>query len=208
MDKSLLTESSSVYVSSYIQDLQQAQARIIAIAQQNLREKDKSHIENYSQERTVFLDGSYVLIEHRHNSLRRGPASKLLPFLKGPMLVKHHNKEGIYALQDLVTEKIYDYHMSQLRPFRYDERTCNPLQVAVTDSLDEFVAESVIKMRGNTRDRRTDLSFLIHWAGYGESDDTWEPWEHCKDSFAVQKFLRAHSEPRVRRLAKPVEAVE
>ena len=98
--------------------------------------------------------------------------------------------------------------MSQLRPFRYDERTCTPLQIAVTDTLDEFVAESVIKMRGDTRSKRSDLSFLIRWAGYGEADDTWEPWEFCKDSDAVQKFLRAHSEPRVKRLAKPVETVD
>jgi hypothetical protein len=190
-----------------MQDLQQAQAKIIAIAEQSLKERDQNHMDNYSQERTVFPDGSYVLAEHRHNSLRRGPKSKLLPFLKGPMLVKHHNKEGIYALQNLVTEQVFDYHMSQLRPFLYDERTATPLQVAVTDSLDEFVAESVIRMRGDTRSSRKDLSFLIRWAGYGESDDTWEPWEYCKDSHAVQKFLRAHSEARVRRLAKPVEAV-
>ena len=97
--------------------------------------------------------------------------------------------------------------MSQLRPFRYDERTCTPLQIAVNDSLDEFVAGSVISMRGDTRSSRRDLSFLIRWAGYGEADDTWEPWEYCKDSRAVQKFFRAHSEARVRRLAKPVEAV-
>jgi len=63
-------------------------------------------------------------------------------------------------------------------------------------------------MRRNTRDNRTNLSFLINWAGYGESDVTWELWEYCKDSHAVQKFLRAHSESRVRRLAKPVEAVD
>ena len=48
LDKSLLTESSSVYVSSYIQDLQQAQARIIAVAEQSLKEKDQNHMDNYS----------------------------------------------------------------------------------------------------------------------------------------------------------------
>ena len=207
LDRSLLTESSSVYVSSYMQDMQHAQAKIIAIAEQSLKERDQSHMDNYSQQRTVFPDGSYVLAEHRHNSLRRGPKSKLLPFLKGPMLVKHHSQEGIYALQNLVTEQVYDYHMSQLRPFLYDERTATPLHVAVTDTLDEFVAEYVIRMRGDTRGSRKDLSFLIRWAGYGESDDTWEPWEYCKDSHAVQKFLRAHSEARIRRLAKSVEAV-
>jgi hypothetical protein len=205
LDKSLLTESSSIYISSYILDLQQAQARIIVLAEQSLRERDQEHIENYSPLRTVFDVGSYVLAEHRHNSLRRGPKSKLLPFLKGPLLVKGHNKEGIYVLQDLVTEEVHDYHMTQLRPFLFDERTGTPLAASVSDTLDEFVAEKVIRMRGDTRKKRSDLTFLIRWAGYGEADDTWEPWEHCKDSHAVQKFLRAHPEKRVQRLAKPIE---
>ena len=205
LDKSLLTESSSIYMSSYIHDLQQAQARIIALAEQSLKERDQAHMENYTPLRTVFDIGSYVLAEHRHNSLRRGPKSKLLPFLKGPMLVKGRNKEGIYVLQDLVTQEVHDYHMTQLRPFLFDERTGTPLAAAVSDTLDEFVAEKVIKMRGDTRKKRTDLVFLIRWAGYGEADDTWEPWDHCKDSHAVQVFLREHAEKRVQRLAKPID---
>jgi hypothetical protein len=188
----------------YIQDMQVAQARILALAEQSLREKDAKHMDNYSQERTVFENDSYVLAEHRHNSLRRGPKSKLLPFLKGPLLVRRHNAEGIYVLQDLVTGQTYDYHVSRLRVFLYDERTCTPLQAAIADTLDEFVVERVMRMRGNTRGKRTELSFLVRWAGYGEADDTWEPWEHCRDSQAVQTFLRAHPEARVRRLAKPV----
>ena len=204
LDKSLLTESSSIFVSSYIQDMQVAQARVITLAELSLRAKDEAHMENYSPERTTFDVGSYVLAEHRHNTLRRGPKSKLLPFLKGPMLVKSHNTEGIYVLQDLITTETLNYHMSQLRPFLWDERTLTPLQTAVADSLDEFVAERVIRMRGNTRGKRTDLQFLIRWAGYSEADDTWEPWECCKDSEAVQKFLREHPEARVKRLAKPI----
>ena len=208
LDKSILTESSSIYVSSYIQDLQRAQGRILALAEMSLRSKDKKHMDTYSPERTVFEDGSYVLVEHRHNALRRGPVSKLLPFLKGPMLVKEHDGlTGDYVLQDLVTAQRLDYHVSRLRPFLYDERTCTPLQAAVTDTLDEFVAERVLRMRGNSRKTRKDLSFRIRWAGSAEADDTWEPWEYCKDSHAVQTFLRAHPEARIRRLAKPVVPV-
>jgi hypothetical protein len=207
LDKSILTESKSIYVSSYIQDLQQSQGRILAIAEQSLREMDSAHMAKAPKDYTVFEDNSYVLAEHRHNSLRRGPVSKLLPFLKGPMMVKSHNTTtGIYALQDLVTSDIAEYHMSQLRPFLYDERTCTPLQAAVADTLDEFVAESVLRMRGDPRKTRKNLEFRIRWAGYPQEDDTWEPWEHCKDSQAVQAYLREHKNPRLRRLAKPLQS--
>jgi len=207
LDRSILTESSSIYVSAYIQEMQYAQARIVAIAEASLRQKDEAHIANYSPQHTEFEDGSYVLAEHRHNSLRRGPKSKLLPFLKGPLQVKNHNAEDMYTLQDLVSQEIKTYHVSKLRPFLYDERTLTPLQTAVTDSLDEFVAEQVIRMRGDTRRSRRELEFKIRWAGYGPEEDTWEPWDGCKDSHAVQVFLRAHPEARIRRLAKPIEVV-
>ena len=206
LDRSILTENSSIYVSSYIQDLQKSQAIIIALAEASLRAKDQQHMDNYSPERTVYEDGSFVLVQHRHNSLRRGPVSKLLPFLKGQMLVKHHNSTtGNYALQDLVTGNCLDYHVDKIRPFLYDERTKTPLEVALTDTLDEFVVEKVVSMHGNTRRSRKELEFRIRWAGYGPEHDTTEPWSNVKDSFAVQSYLREHPDPRVKRLAKPLE---
>ena len=157
-------------------------------------------MENYKPERTIFDVGSYVLAEHRHNSLRRGPKSKMLPFLKGPMLVISSNQTGNYVLKDIVTNKTADYHVSKLRPFLYEERTLQPIQVAVTDHLDEFIAEECLQMKGNVRGSRKNLKFKIRWAGYGPEDDTWEPWDYCKDSAAVRNFLINHPEPRLRRL--------
>ena len=81
LDKGILTGKVDALLSAYMNDLLESQQFIIAIAEKNLREKDKKHIENYSKDRTVFEVGSYVLAEHRHDSLRRGPKSKLLPFL-------------------------------------------------------------------------------------------------------------------------------
>ena len=202
LDRSLVSDVSPIYMSSYISELQQAQARIIAIAEQNLRDKDRHHVDNYKKERTEFPANSYVLAEHRPNPLRRGPKSKLLPFLRGPLLVKSHSTQGMYILQDLVTQKLSEYHMSRLRPFEYDAKTLTPLQVAVTDSADEFIVQECLSMRGDTRGKRTQLEFKIRWAGYGPEDDTWEPWEFVRDCDAVQLYLYSHPNPRIRKLAK------
>ena len=80
-----------------------------------------------SKERTQFEIGSYVLVEHRLQGLKRGPKSKLLPFLRGPMRVIGWNNENIYHLQNLVTQTVSDYHVSKLRPFLHDERTKTPI---------------------------------------------------------------------------------
>ena len=200
LDKTLVSEANPIYMSAYISDMQRAQGQIIALCESNLRAKDNDHLANYPKERSSFEVGSYVLAEHRHNSLRRGPKSKLLPFLRGPMLVKSHNSEGIYVVQDIVTQRIAQYHMSKLRPFEYDPKTLSPIQAAVTDKPDEFIVQECLQMRGDPRHSRSKLEFKIRWAGYGPSDDTWEPWECVRDNDAVQTFLYQHPNPRVRRL--------
>ena len=118
------------------------------------------------------------------------------------MRVLSHTENGNYVLQDLVTLRTADYHMKRLRPFLYDERTLPPLNVAVTDYFDEFIAEKVIAMRGDTHKARKQLEFRIRWAGYGPKEDTWEPWMHCRFSNAVQTYLAEHPDKRVRKLGQ------
>ena len=204
LDRSLITEANPIYISAYIRDMQQAQAQIIALCEQNLREKDKKHMDNYPQRRTVFENGAYVLAEHRHNSLRRGPKSKLSPFLRGPMLVKSHDERGIYLLQDLVSQRIAEYHVSKLRHFHYDPNTLKPIEEAVTDFPDEFIVQECLDMRGDPRKAKKQLEFKIRWAGYGPEDDTWETWEHVRDNDAVHLFLYNHPSLRVSRLTNNI----
>ena len=204
LDRTLVSETNPIYLSSYIKELQRAQAMIIKICEKNLRKKDQAHIDQYSKERTIFPKGSYVLAEHRHNSLRRGPKSKLLPFLRGPMLVKSHTADGMYILQDIVTQRLAEYHVSRLRKFEHNEQTDSPLKVAVTDFPGEFIVQECLDMQGDPRKHgRKQLRFKIRWAGYGPEDDTWEPWDCVRDSDAVQKYLHNHPNKRIRKLVKP-----
>ena len=200
IDRALFTDTSGVVVSSYIKDMQEAQGRIIMLAEQHLRQRDTSHLESRKGTEPVYQEGDYVLVEHRHNTMRRGPVSKLLPFLKGPLMVVRKLPEGMYTLRDLITMRLKDFHVTRMTPFLFDERTPPPAHVAATDSFDEFVVEKVIQMRGNPRGRKDQIEFKVRWAGYGEADDTWIPWKDGRSATAVQLYLRDHPNPRVRRL--------
>ena len=200
LDKELISEVNPVYMSSYIADMQRAQARIIALCKENLQDKDAQHMAKVPKAQTVFEKGAYVLAEHRANMLRRGPKSKLLPFLRGPMLVKSRNDKDIYVVQDLVSQRLYDYHVSRLRHFEYDPATLKPISVAVTDIPDEFVVEDCLAIRGNLRGAKSQIEFKIRWAGYGPADDTWEPWACVRDNEKVQAFLYHNDNPRIRKL--------
>jgi hypothetical protein len=200
LDRGMLTGQNSALLSAYMKELMESQAMIIDIATKNLRSKDEEHLSNYSEKRTQFEIGSYVLAEHRLHGLKRGPKSKLLPFLRGPMRVIGWNNENIYHLQDLVTQRVHDFHVSKLRPFLYDERTVTPMQVALTDTLDEFVVEKILEMQGDPRTSRKALKFKVRWAGYGPQDDTWEPWDFVKNNDQLQLFLYNNSNARIRAL--------
>ena len=157
----MLTEQKTALLSAYMKDLMDNQAIIIDIATHNLNQKNERHLNEYPKERTHFEIGSYVLAEHRLQGLKRGPKSKLLPFLKGPMRVIGWNNENIYHLQDLVTQRVLDFHVSKLRPFLYDERTPSPIQTAMTDTLDEYVVGKVLDFKGNLHGPRRLLRFKV-----------------------------------------------
>jgi len=203
IDRELLVDKNVFYASLYIQEMQEAQGRIIAIAEQRLRKRDESHMQSRQGKEPEHKAGEYVLVEHRHNSLRKGPKSKMLPYLKGPMLVVAKLPESMYKLRDLLSMRSTDFHVSRIRPYLYDERTLVPARVAATDTFDQFVIEKVIQMRGNPRGPKGDLSFRVRWAGYSEAEDTWVAWKDARTNTAVQIFLYNHDNKRIRKLGMP-----
>jgi transposase InsO family protein len=202
IDKELLIDDRQVMVSAYIKDMQEAQGKIIALAEARLRQRDQKHMESKQGEEPEFKVGEYVLTEHRHNSLRRGPNSKLLPLLKGPLLVVKKLSESTYTLRDLITMRLKNYHVSKMRPFLYDERTAQPMQVAAADSFDEFIVEEVLDWNGDPRKGKKTMSFKVRWAGYGPEDDTWVTWQDGKNCTAIQTYLFHHPNRRLRAMCK------
>ena len=181
----------------WVEELKQMQGEVLQIAKETLTAKDAIHLVNYPDNQTDFDIGTYVLVEYK-NAFRKGPPSKLLPFLKGPMIIVAKDKSK-YTLRDLITNKVKDHHVKRLSPFEYDPTRYDPLRVALRDTGDLFVVERVSKFRGNPRGRKSQLEFLVHWVGY--EDTSWEPWGNLRNNIVLQEFLRTHKSQQLRNLA-------
>jgi hypothetical protein len=183
---------------SWMAQMLQNQDNIIQLVAKNLRQRDEIHLRiREPKDKTEFPIGSYVLSEYT-NAYRKGPSSKLLPFLEGPLRVVNIKNSNTYVVQNLVTLRTYDINITRLRPFDFDPLTQNPLQMAIRDHTDLQEVARISDMKGNPKGRKTNLTFLVHWIGFAEP--TWEPWKNVRNTTALVNFLRTHDDPVVRKL--------
>lgn len=162
----------------------QRQQTLIEVAQQTQRDFDTHHMSEFDPEFTDYPIHSYVLWDHPE-----GRRSKVHSKHRGPFQVVER-KEDSYTIQDLVNGKTYTTHISNLRPYKYDADTHNPVEVAQHNSQ-EFVIEAILEHQGS-RERRGTMSFKVRWFGYGPEDDTWEPYAHLRDTEQLHTYLRAN----------------
>jgi hypothetical protein len=165
-----------------------AQEKIMAYARGNLQARDNRHIEeNTSLSVTNYKANSHVSVEHRHNSLRKGPRSKLLPYLKGPM--KIIGSEGDkYTVECLVTNTFTQYLVCTLRPF-YCNPGDDPLTFALQDDAEgnTFRLQKNTNMRGDPKGSKKILFFEVFWTGYFVP--TWELWSGARRTTALHLYL-------------------
>ena len=154
------------------------------------KKKDDEQIATADPQRTEFKQGDYVLCEHPNQELRRGAPNKLAPVLKGPMKVISNNKDD-YLLQDLVTGKEEKVHIKRLKAFHFDANLFDPKAIALTDR-GEFFVESIVDHIGDPK-QKSKMQFKVRWAGYDESEDTWEWWKELRDNVKLHKYLNSNN---------------
>ena len=95
-----------------------------------------------------------------------------------------------YSIQDLITGKNFDTHISNLRPFNYDPTRVDPKSV-VEQNRGEFLVEEILDHRGD-RYRHSTMEFKVRWANSGAESDSWEPYKNLRDTDKLFVYLRAH----------------
>ena len=162
----------------------------LGLAKKFLNESAEIHFENYPSNQTHFSNGSYVLVEYE-NKFRRGPNSKLLPFLKGPFLVISSTKSR-YRLRNLLTMREKEYHVKRLSKFNLDIEHFDPTAVALRDDGELFIVDKISDIKGNPKGPKSKLFFKVHWVGFTEP--TWEPWSRVRTTIKLKEYLTHKSE--------------
>jgi transposase InsO family protein len=173
-------------LSDYMIKLLAIQDNIMTIARNNIIFTDSMHLGTYPAPRTDHAPGSFVLVKYREGA----PPSRLHTLLKGPLRVIK-GSQSIFTLLDLVTNKEKDYHVSDLKPFRFDPLNTNPLEVARKDYL-EFFIEAILKHSGTRQTKKSNLRFYIKWLGYDDDHNSWEPYSNIRDMTVCHEYLRSH----------------
>lgn len=171
-------------LSDYLDTLLNQQAILIEVAQKTQMKHDTYHLSGFDPDFTEYPINSYVLLNPPE-----GNRPKLSPRKKGPYRVVNFVGSK-YTLQDLLTSKNFDVHISKLSPFNYDETRTDPKTIAMDDAQ-EFLIESIISHRGD-RSRRSSMEFLVKWQGYSDDANSWEPYSGLRDTDQLLAYLRAN----------------
>ena len=190
LDRNLLPIQSNVHssnVQEYLASLLQAQKDIIEIAARNQMESDQFHIATRGGKKgiTEFPINSYVLVNYEANDHR--PPSKLHTQLRGPLRVVNRNG-SIYTLENLVKNKLEDFHIKLLHPFEYDSALVDPREVAQHDE-DQFGIVKVHDHRfTNTKQTKQYLEFLVEFED--NTTPVWQPWSpDIRDNEQIHVYL-------------------
>jgi hypothetical protein len=188
-------------LSAFLADSIANQNLAIKVAQENQYETDTKHHEHATKRQrteTQFSINSYVLVqyEQRDGIRPHAPPSKLHPTLKGPykVIAKNEREQGtVYTCQNLVNNKLEDFHIKNLQPFYYDESVVNPIEVALADN-ESFLVERIMSHRFTDSQRKikSNLQFLVKWVDIPQP--TWEPWKSTNKLQKVHEYLRSKND--------------
>ncbi|GAA5987852.1 hypothetical protein JCM11641_003509, partial [Rhodosporidiobolus odoratus] len=119
-------------------------------------------------------------------------AAKLFPRWDSPYPVEYASPDtSTYRLTLPPSDRAHpNFHASKLKryiandPSIYANREPPRPEPIDVEGTDEYVVESIVDEKGKGRTRK----FLVKWAGYPDSENTWEPLANVEDTLALDEW--------------------
>jgi hypothetical protein len=182
---------------------------IAAMLQNDIDAEHRASID--AQQLTIYEDNTWVLaLPHRGRGEHRAQDDKTKAFYSGPYQVKSH-LGNTYTVWDAIQDKLLEYHVTSLKEFRFNPAITDPREIAMADTqefrvgsilshewrdtmIQDAGAEQQPKRRRGQGRKRSQLYFLVHWAGYESSEDSWEPWKNVMHVDKIKTYCLEHDD--------------
>ena len=118
---------------------------------------------------------------------------KLEALWQGPFKIIECVNSLTYTIQYLYDpSRMLTVHHMRLMPFEVREDVpLDKLAALAEYDAGEYLVDHVV---GHEGFNKRNVKFLIHWIGYPDSEDTWEPWVNVAGNEKVAEYIRANPE--------------
>ena len=184
------------YLSTYTANLLKIQSDVIEAAKRNQQNKDENHLINADSQITEFENNSFVLVSYPISNLKKGPPNKLNTNLRGPLKVINH-LGSTYILENLVTGKLENCHVTQLKNFNFDPSQFDPTDAANKDYfatvVDKILEHYPIKQTYKQQ-KVSEMQFKVRWKNLTSEFDRIIPWKELQNNPELHKYLFTNKE--------------
>jgi hypothetical protein len=134
--------------------------------------------------------GDKVWLNARNITTSR-PSAKLDHKLLGLFKIIEKISDLVYRLDLPPTMEINNsFHISQLEPFKegHPGQTQQEPPPIIASGEQQYVPERILDGRLNQETQH--YKYLVHWEGYPDSEDTWEPYDELRHLKVFKRFHR------------------
>lgn len=190
----VLNSKDDVPMQDWVRKQVELQQDVIARAQALQQQLHDKHVSSKPQPITEYAIGDLVLLGWpvtRFNP--HGRPTKWDTLYRGPYKVLGHTNQS-YRLLNLATGKeVAPKNVHLLKPFYYDVRRTDPVEVAMKDLPEGYLVEEILAHKGDLKKRKSDIQVLVKWLGYEEPD--WQPWKNVRENSLFHEYLRKEGYP-------------
>ena len=129
--------------------------------------------------------GDYVLVLPMQKK-------KIEPALRGPYKVIDHPHDMMYTIQSLVDPTIVmKIHPERMRLFLTNDTTIDDMLKLARFDDHEYVVNAILGHRGTNK---KNMLFHVRWEGYGEDQDSEEPYDNLEGCDKLEDYVKLHRE--------------